>query len=127
MLNNFVTARKQAVVISHAGGYGLELADWLASEGYEVAIVRQADEVVEPLTVMQPDRIILDRHLPIAYGLEALRFIRRRCPQVPVFTLHESPKRRHGGLPDAPRHSLFVLTPLCGTVMGTLLEAQVLS
>lgn len=127
MVNKFVTPRKQVMIISHRRGYGLELADRLASEGYEVALVRQADEAAEPLTAMNPDRIILDRHLPIAYGLEALRLIRLQCPRVPVFTMTGSASWINGELPDGAGHSPFCLTPLQGTVMGTLLDAHVRS
>ena len=69
MTNEVVTTRKRVMIISHARRFGLDMADWLAWDGYEVSIARQADEAVEQLSTMQPDRIFLDRHLPIACGL----------------------------------------------------------
>lgn len=122
MSHEFVTARKRVMIISYGKRFGLELADWLASDGYEVAIARQADEAAEQLSAMQPHRIVLDRHLSIVDGLEALKLIKLQCAEIPVFTITEatSPmnKARTGN------SSLF-LTPLQESVMGTLLDARV--
>jgi CheY-like chemotaxis protein len=125
MPNEVVTARKRVMIISHARRFGLEMADWLAWDGYEEAIARQADEAIEQLCTMQPDRIVLDRHLPIAHGLEALRLIRLQCPQVPVFTITETTSHINCRLKAGGRDSSFFLTPLQGLVMGTLLDAHV--
>jgi CheY-like chemotaxis protein len=121
MPHECLKARKRVMVISHGRKFGLDVADWLASDGYEVAIAGQADEAAEQLSTAQPDRIVLDRHLPIADGLEALRLIRLQCPQVPVFTITENATHIKTDAGDA---ALF-LTPLQGSVMGTLLDARV--
>src|SRR5688572_13700042 len=118
MPHEVVTARKRVMIISHVRRASLELADWFASDGYEVAIARQADEAVEQLSTMQPDRIVLDRHLPIVDGLEALRLIRFQCPHVPVFTITETTSHIHRRLKAGTRDSSFFLTPLQGAVMG---------
>jgi DNA-binding response OmpR family regulator len=111
MRQDGLKARKRVMIISHGRRIGLEVADWLASDGYEVAIGR-ADEAAEQLSTVRPDRIVLDRHLPISDGLEALRLIRLRCPQVPVFTVTENARHIRSYLkPDAGDASLF-LTPL---------------
>jgi DNA-binding response OmpR family regulator len=125
MTHEVVNARKRVIIISYGTKFGLELADWLASDGYEVAIARQADEAVEQLSTIRPDRIVLDRHLPIADGLEALRLIKLQCPQVPVFTMTETTSRAHSCLKAGARGSSFFLTPLQGSVTGTLLDALV--
>jgi DNA-binding response OmpR family regulator len=127
MQNDGMTARKRVMIISHGTRSDLKLADWLASDGYEVAIARRADEAVEQLSAMQPDGIVLDRHLPIANGLAVLRLIQLQCPQVPVFTCSETTGRipksgarsRSAGMPS------LLLTPLEGSVMGALLDAHV--
>ena len=125
MHNGGMTARKRVMIISHGTRSGLKLADRLASDGYEVAIARRADEAVEQLSVMQPDGIVLDRHLPIANGLAVLRLIRLQCPQVSVFTCSETTGRIPGAIPPhVERPSLF-LTPLEGSVVGVLLDAHV--
>ena len=125
MPHDVVTARKRVIIISCGTKFGLELADWLASDGYEVAIARQADEAVEQLSTIRPDGIVLDRHLPIADGLEALRLIKLQCPQVPVFTITEMTSRVHSCLKAGSGDSSFFLTPLQGSVIGTLLDAHV--
>lgn len=125
MPNEFVATRKRVMIISHVRRFGLELADWLASDGYEVAIARQADEAVEQLSTMPPDRIVLDRHPPIVDGLEALRLIRLQCPHVPVFTITEPTSHIQGRFKAGFGDSSFFLTPLQGSVMGTLLDAHV--
>lgn len=124
MQNDGMTARKRVMIFSHGTRSSLKLADRLASNGYEVAIARQADEAVEQLSAMQPDGIVLDRHLPIANGLAVLRLIQLRCPQIPVFTCTETTGQVPKALqPNAGMPSLF-LTPLEGSVMGALLDAR---
>jgi DNA-binding response OmpR family regulator len=125
MSHEFLKARTRVMIISHGRKFGLDLADWLALDGYEVAIARQADEAAEQLSSMQPDRIVLDRHLPIVDGLEALRLIRLQCPQVPVFTITESTSHIQYHLKTGVRDASLFLTPLQGSVMGTLLDARV--
>lgn len=127
MPHECVTARKRVrvILISHGRRFGLELADWLASDGYEVAIAGQADEAAEQLSAVQPDRIILDRHLPIAYGLKALRLINMQCPHIPVFTITETAHHARCRFKAGVRDSPFFLTPLQGSVMGMLLDAHV--
>lgn len=123
MLHECAGARTRVMIISHGRKFGLEVADWLASDGYEVAIVRQAEEAAEQLNSMPPDRIVLDRHLPIVPGLEALRLIRLQCPQVPVFTITETTSHGNWRLKAGP--GSLSLTPLQGSVMGALLDARV--
>src|SRR5688500_4117766 len=120
MPNESVMSRKRmrVMVISHGKRFGLDLADWLASDGYEVAIARQGDEAAEQLSTVQPDRIVLDRHLPIAYGLKALRLIKMQCPHVPVFTITETTRHTHSHIKAGVKDSPFFLTPLQGSVMG---------
>lgn len=122
-----MTARKRVMIISHGTRSGLKLADRLASDGYEVAIARRADEAVEQLRAMQPDEIVLDRHLPIANGLAVLRQIQLQCPQVPVFTCSETSDRipRSGARPPNAGTPASFLTPLEGFVIGALLDARV--
>lgn len=125
MRNDGMTARTRVMIISHGTQSGLDLADWLASDGYEVAIARQAEEAIEQLRAMQPDGIVLDRRLPIANGLAVLRLLHMQCPHVPVFTITETTGQRHGEVPSSAGSSSMYLRPLERSVMATLLDARV--
>jgi DNA-binding response OmpR family regulator len=125
MHNDVVAARKRVMVISHRRRSGLELADWLASDGYEVTIVHKADEAIEQLSAMRPDGIILDLHLPIACGLEMLRLIRLQSPQVPVFTIEESTCRADTEVSYHAGESPYCLRPFQHPLMNMLLDAHV--
>lgn len=124
MHHNDMTARKRVMIVSHGRQVGLGLADRMASEGYEVTLAQHTDEAIEQLSGLQPDGIVLDHHLPIASGLEMLRLIRLRCPQVPVFTIRQSTNQHD------PEHSLIgggavCLMPFQLPLMRILIDTHV--
>jgi DNA-binding response OmpR family regulator len=125
MHNDAIATRKRVMVISQRSRPRLELADWLASDGYEVAIAQKTDEAIEQLSAMRPDRIILDLHLPIASGLEMLRLIRLQSPQVPVFTIEENTCRADTEVSYHAGESPYCLRPFQHPLMNTLLAAHV--
>ncbi len=125
MHNDIMAARKRVMIVSHETRSGLDLADWLASDGYEVAIAHQADEASEQLSVMRPDGIVLDLQLPIARGLEILRLIRVRCPHVPVFTIEQSARRVDREPTPGVQASSYFLKPFQLPLMRTLLDVHV--
>jgi DNA-binding response OmpR family regulator len=125
MHNDVIAARKRMLIINHGRRSGLELADWLASDGYEVVIAHKADDAIEQLSAMRLDGIVLDLHLPIASGLEMLRLIRLRNPQVPVFTIEESTCGTHPDVSYGTGESPYFLKPFQHPLMNTLLNAHV--
>ena len=125
MHNDVIATRKRVMVISQRSRPGLELADWLASDGYEVVIAHKTDDAIEQLSAMRLDGIVLDLHLPIASGLEMLRLIRLRNPQVPVFTIEESTCGTHSDVSYGAGESPYFLKPFQHPLMNTLLDAHV--
>jgi two-component system OmpR family response regulator len=59
----------------------------LRYEGWETAMAHTGSEAVAAAKEMQPDAIVLDMMLPDFDGLEVLRRIRGRSPEVPVLFL----------------------------------------
>jgi CheY-like chemotaxis protein len=57
-------------------------------------------EAIEAAGALQPDLIILDRHMPVLDGVEALPAIRRACPQAAIllFTAHADEATRQVAL-----------------------------
>ena len=86
MHNDIMMARTRVMVVTQGMRSRLRVADRLASNGYEVVMGHELDETLKQLSIMRPDAVVLDFHLPIPNGLEVLRLIELHCPKVPVFT-----------------------------------------
>jgi DNA-binding response OmpR family regulator len=81
--------------------FGLELADCLATSGYQAILVRSLESMIDDLGEMQPGAILLhtdsyDDRLA-GHGSETLQAVKILCPQAPVLTLT---KPRHDSLTE---------------------------
>jgi len=71
--------------------FGLELADCLATSGYQAVLVRNLESMIDDLGELQPGAILLhadsyDRHFA-DQGNDTLQAVKALCPQAPVLTL----------------------------------------
>lgn len=85
------TARTRVMIVDPEWQFGLELADCLATSGYQAILVRSLESMIDDLGEMQPGAILLhadsyDRQLA-GHGAETLQAVRALCPQAPVLTL----------------------------------------
>lgn len=60
------------------------LETWLAHDGFRVIGISRGEWVLEAVQFHEPDAVLLDIHLPGADGLDILRQLRRRRPDIPV-------------------------------------------
>lgn len=72
------------LVVDDDLAFAKALADLLAMENVAVSLVHQGKDVIESLTSKLPDLIFLDVHLPDINGLEVLRSVAERWPELPV-------------------------------------------
>ena len=83
-----VPARKQVLVIDDAEAIRTYLRNLLSPSGYDVLLAENGVRALEMLEEGAcPDAILLDIMMPDMDGLETLRELRRRLPDVPVIML----------------------------------------
>lgn len=85
------TARTKVMIVDPEWQFGLELADCLATSGYQAILVRNLESMIDNLGEVQPGAILLhadsyDRRLA-EQGSETLQAVKALCPQAPVLTL----------------------------------------
>ena len=76
--------RLRVLVIDDDPGIREYLETLVSRQGYRVLTVADGEEAIETLTRFQPDLVTLDLVLPGMDGLETLRHLKKRLPDVPV-------------------------------------------
>ena len=83
--------RTRVMIVEQDLSFGMKLADWLASHGYQPVFVRTVDAAIGALSGVRPQAIFVGigcsepaAQIDIA---EALLMIRTVCPCIPVITI----------------------------------------
>jgi DNA-binding response OmpR family regulator len=83
--------RTRVMIVEQDLDFGMKLADWLATHGYQPVFVRSVDAAIDELNVVRPRAIFVGlgcseptARIDIA---EVLLMIQTVCPRVPVITL----------------------------------------
>jgi CheY-like chemotaxis protein len=72
----------------------------LTKDGYDVRTVASAEDALAAMDAgFTPDLLIVDKNLPRMLGLELVRVVRLRLPQLPVIVITAAPEALHGN-PD---------------------------
>jgi DNA-binding NtrC family response regulator len=91
MANRQDAERLCVMIVEQDVDFGLKLADWLATHGYQAVFVRSVDEAIEELSEIRPQAVFVGRGFsePAAQiGLsEILLLIQTLCPRVPMVTI----------------------------------------
>jgi DNA-binding NtrC family response regulator len=64
-----------------------DLQSWLADDGFRAIGISRGEWVVEAVEFHEPDAVVLDVNLPGADGLDILRQLRYRRPDIPVIIM----------------------------------------
>ncbi|WP_447599398.1 hypothetical protein [Nitrospira sp. Nam80] len=103
MMSGSIASRERVVIVDRNFDFGLKLADCLASSGYHAVLGRSLDALVDELSEMQPNAILLSPeprdHGIIGKETETLRTVKALCPQAPVISVM---KPAHDRLPGPP-------------------------
>jgi DNA-binding response OmpR family regulator len=67
------------------------LAEFLASEGYEVRLAKDGGEAMALFASFQPDLVMTDLHMPVLDGEQVLARIRSVSPDTPVMIITAHP------------------------------------
>jgi DNA-binding response OmpR family regulator len=122
MPQEILAARPRVMIVHHAADFALKLADWIAAHGYEAAIARDVEDMLELLHEARPDGVLLDLHLRALGGMQVLRLIKAIHPQVPVVTITEGPLNELALLSVKAGACGFLLKPFELQHMSNMLE-----
>ena len=91
MMSGSIATRERVVIVDRNFDFGLKLADCLASSGYHAVLGRSLDAILDDLSEMQPDAILLSPE-PWDHGIageetETLRTVKALCPLAPVISV----------------------------------------
>ena len=98
------TARTKVMIVDPEWKFGLELADCLATGGYQAILVRSLESMIDDLGELQPGAILLraDSHEDTfgGQGTDTLETVKALCPQAPMLMLSKPgqdtlPARQH--------------------------------
>ncbi|MEX5218928.1 MAG: hypothetical protein AB7G68_20970 [Nitrospiraceae bacterium] len=116
MMSGSIATRERVVIVDRNFDFGLKLADCLASSGYHAVLGRSLDAILDDLSEMQPDAILLSPE-PCDHGIageetETLRTVKALCPLAPVITVRKpaqdalpEPSSPHGACGGGSRPS----------------------
>ncbi len=96
--------RTRVMIVDPEWQFGLELADCLATSGYQAILVRNLESIIDNLGELQPGAILLradsygDRL--DGQGAETLETVKALCPQAPMLMLS---KQSQDILPAMPQ------------------------
>ena len=116
MMSGSIATRERVVIVDRNFDFGLKLADCLASSGYHAVLGRSLDAILDDLSEMQPDAILLSPE-PWDHGIlgeetETLRTVKALCPLAPVISVMKpaqdtlpGPSSTHGACDGRSRPS----------------------
>jgi hypothetical protein len=116
------------MIVDHDWEFGIKLADWLATHGYQAVLVRSVEAAIEEYPAVNPQAVFIGldhAESPSLLILERLfRAIETTRFRIPVVTMGERPG---GDLPNIPpdgvvRHLHFPSRPLEFTSIDRLLR-----
>src|SRR5688572_9619909 len=82
-----MTIRHKALIADDDEKVRRTAADVLAGEGLDVIMAANGEEAMERFVATSPDVVIVDLKMPGVDGLEVLRRVKARSPEVPVIVI----------------------------------------
>jgi DNA-binding NtrC family response regulator len=79
--------RRKALIADDDDKVRITAAEVLTVEGFDVVTARNGEEAIEVFTATSPDVVIVDLKMPKFGGLEVLRRIKAKAPEVPVILI----------------------------------------
>lgn len=75
---------KKILLVDDEESIHLLYRDALEEEGYEVHSALSGDEALNTLDILKPDLVILDINMPGLNGIDTLRSMKEKRPEMPV-------------------------------------------
>jgi DNA-binding NtrC family response regulator len=79
-----IRERRKALLADDDAKVRITAAEVLTAEGFDVVTAQNGEEAMEVFTATSPDVVIVDLKMPRFGGLEVLRRVKAKAPEVPV-------------------------------------------
>jgi DNA-binding NtrC family response regulator len=120
--------RTRVMIVEQESDFGLKLADWLASHGYQPVFVRTVDAAINELSGVRPRAIFVGlgysepaARIDIA---EVLLMIQTVCPSVPVSTRADQTSEDLTQVVFRQGARRFVVKPVEFSQVGEVLQLE---
>jgi len=120
--------RARVMIVEQDLDFGMKLADWLATHGYQPVFVRTVDAAVDELSSVRPRAIFVGlgcsepaARIDIA---EVLLMIQTVCPSVPVITIADQTSEDLTQVVFRQGARRFVVKPVEFSQVGEVLQSE---
>ena len=120
--------RTRVMIVEQDLDFGLKLADWLASHGYQPVFVRTVEAAINELTDIRPQAIFIGLQSPECGpqmdAFEVLLLIQTICPLVPVITIGDQASEDFARLVFRQGVRRFLVKPVEFSQIGHVLQSE---
>ena len=120
--------RTRVMIVEQDLDFGMKLADWLATHGYQPVFVRTVDAAIDELSSVRPRAIFVGlgcsepaARIDIA---EVLLMIQTVCPSVPVITIADQTSEALTQVVFRQGARRFVVKPVEFSQVGEVLQSE---
>jgi len=120
--------RTRVMIVEQDLDFGMKLADWLATHGYQPVFVRTVDAAIDELSSVRPRAIFVGlgcsepaARIDIA---EVLLMIQTVCPSVPVITIADQTSEDLTQVVFRQGARRFVVKPVEFSQVGEVLQSE---
>lgn len=120
--------RTRVMIVEQDLDFGMKLADWLATHGYQPVFVRTVDAAIDELSGVRPRAIFVGlgcsepaARIDIA---EVLLMIQTVCPRVPVTTIADQTSKDLTQVVFRQGARRFVVKPVEFSQIGEVLHSE---
>lgn len=120
--------RTRVMIVEQDLDFGMKLADWLATHGYQPVFVRTVDAAIDELSSVRPRAIFVGlgcsepaARIDIA---EVLLMIQTVCPSVPVITIADQTSEDLTQVVFRQGARRFVVKPVEFSQIGEVLQLE---
>jgi DNA-binding NtrC family response regulator len=120
--------RTRVMIVEQDLDFGMKLADWLATHGYQPVFVRTVDAAIDELNGVRPRAIFVGlgcsepaARIDIA---EVLLMIQTVCPSVPVITIADQTSEDLTQVVFRQGARRFVVKPVEFSQVGEVLQSE---
>jgi DNA-binding response OmpR family regulator len=120
--------RTRVMIVEQDLDFGMKLADWLATHGYQPVFVRTVDAAIDELNGFRPRAIFVGlgcsepaARIDIA---EVLLMIQTVCPRVPVITIADETSEDLTQVVFRQGARRFVVKPVEFSQIGEVLQSE---
>jgi DNA-binding response OmpR family regulator len=120
--------RMRVMIVEQDWDFGIKLADWLATHGYQPVLVRSIDAAIDELSDVRPQAVFVGLQAAEPQSQmeadEVLLMIRTICPLVPVLTIADQTSEDLTQVLFRQGVRRFLVKPVAFSQIGEVLQSE---